>query len=221
LDFYLFSLFAHPPIPVFTQVGVYDDSSYNLAKPAARARAGGCITAWNPMKGVRPAEWKFQLAFCTNIESLTPVSAATISQMGKYPPVKGGPDALENDGLISIDDKDCQKKPLETDITKQSKEQQKGSVLLTKVGIATKSTVCAVCKTKGDKIAKKSLHFTYHLGKFDKHLHPSCVQAENVPGDSRPSVYLEMLGGFGELPPEDQESLRSLPLFFDATKICI
>ena len=67
-------------------------------KTSARIRAGSCVSIYNPASTYNPkhhalennAQWKYVAGYCASMESVSPEGPATVSSMGRCPPV---PDA--------------------------------------------------------------------------------------------------------------------------------
>ena len=190
------------------EVSVVDDRPEKKTAYAARARAGGCLSWWNPMAGT---PWKFVGAFSSTLESLTPTGPTTVSQLGRFPPSKEGPHAPVEDapGTMSFKDKACMATPAPDDPHFVSKPSAAGGdAPVTKVEVAKLACRCVVCGPKGSKgIGVGQLRLRFKGGRFDAFLHPACATAHHLPSLS----HLEACTGFDELSPEQQAHLRSLP----------
>jgi len=197
------------------RVGQVDDRESKTTAYAARARAGGCITWWNPMDksaGVDKSI-KFIGAYSATVESLTHSSAVTVSQLGRYPPIKGAAHAPVNDqqGALSMKDPACMAQPSPDDVFFQKKTAQKsGTVTVTRVELCPNNRAnCQVCKgSTGQKIAKGSLRFVYegsYRGKVsNKFIHVGCASVDHFSGVS----VLDECQGFSELSNDHQSMVR-------------
>ena len=78
-------------LPGLGEISIVDDRPIKTTVYAGRARAGGCLSWWNPMAAGTP--YSFRGAYSSTLESLTPTGAVTVSQLGRWPPIKGSPRA--------------------------------------------------------------------------------------------------------------------------------
>ena len=96
------------------RVGIPDDRPSKKSAYAARMRAGGCISWWNSM-GKNTTGYKFISQYSSMLESLEWNSKCTISQMGRFPPIKGSDAAPINDLQLNVKDPSCMAIPSEDD----------------------------------------------------------------------------------------------------------
>jgi hypothetical protein len=155
--------------------------------------------------------YKFCGAYSSMLESLSPSSPVTVSQLGRFPPVKDAPRApVEDDsGTLTVKDPTCMATAAEDDVCFTCKS-NKGAALAHAVELAKQASRCAVCgphKSKG--IAKGTIRFRYVDGGHDKMMHAHCATSQHLPS----MEHLEKCIGFGELSVEKQEELRRLEVF--------
>lgn len=100
-------------------VGIPDDretiSMYLNSHAAARMRAGGCVSWWNPFDQ-KPKIGKFVGSYTSTLDSLQWNSSTTVSQLGRFPPRKRADRApISDDNEDLIKDSSCMAIPNKND----------------------------------------------------------------------------------------------------------
>ena len=202
-------------LPGLGEVSVVDDREAKTTVYAGRARAGGCLSWWNPMAwgglaSERP--WRFSGAYSSTLESLTATGPVTVSAMGRFPPVKDGPRAPVEDvpGTMTKQDPSCMATADPSDPCFTPKPAEGEGAPVTAVERAKQACRCAACGAQGSKnIEVGQLRFRYMGGRYDRFVHPACATAQHLPSVE----HLEQCPGFLGLRPEQQGELRGLDVF--------
>ena len=186
------------------RVGIPDDRPSKKSAYAARMRAGGCISWWNSM-GKNTTGYKFISQYSSTLESLEWNSKCTISQMGRFPPIKGSDAAPINDLQLNVKDPSCMAIPSEDDpfFTARSSASS-GAVFLCELAKSGKGK----CKGCSQIILKNELRLGYKKGKYTAYVHPHCATVVHLPNQNM----VEICGGFMELSSENQATLRAVSL---------
>ena len=196
------------------EVSIVDDRITKTTAYAGRARAGGAISWWRTSGKGTP--WKFCGKYSATLESRTPAGPVTVSQLGRWPAVKGAPRAPVEDepGTMTLGDASCMAVASPTDPCFVPKPvTAKGAAPATVVELAKRPSRCAVCGARGTKgIAAGEVRFRYKSGRYGRMIHARCATKEHLPSKD----HLEQCVGFDTLTAEQQEELRGLGCFVAA-----
>ena len=185
-------------------VGIPDDRPTKTSAYAARIRAGGCLSWWNSM-GKNTTGYKFVSQYSSTLESLDWDSQCTITQSGRFPPIKGSAAAPINDLQLKKKDRACMAVPSEDDPHFTAKSSaSSGAVFMCELAKSGKGK-CKVCKVI---IIKNELRLCYKQGKYTASVHPGCATVGHLPTQSS----VESCDGFAELSTEQQAVLRAVSL---------
>ena len=181
-------------------VGIPDDRETKLSAYAARMRAGGCVSWWNPFDHEEKKKiGKFIGSYTSTLDSLEWNSSTTVSQLGRFPPHKGAERAPINcDG--NIKNSSCMAIPNTNDPCFTSKSQGK-AIYKVEQDPSGRSSCKGTC---GEKITKGELRCCFRKGQYSYNIHPRCLTTDHVPKMN----HLEECEGFINLSPENQTMLR-------------
>ena len=94
-------------------------------KTAARIRAGSCVSIYNPASVWKPErhaletneQFKYVAGYCASMESIGPEGPATVSSLGRCPPVQEGGSVVPvmDVSTITMKDRSCMAKHLHDD----------------------------------------------------------------------------------------------------------
>ena len=189
-------------LPGHGEVSIVNDGPNKRTQYAGRARAGGCLSWWNPMAG--EPQWNFIRAYSSTLESLTPFGQVTVSKRGRFPPIKGGPVAPIEDAASTYNDPACMATPSPNDPCNVPAS----GVTVCKVEFAKRACRCIACGDQGTKgILAGELRLLYVNGRSIRFVHPACATAQHLPSLRHLEDCVE---GFGALSPEQRGVLRAL-----------